>query len=83
MTVNVTLRYPSKTPVRFRTTEEIREGCTAGELCSSVIKAYEKQEEMGFTSANIAIIANGRLVTTDTVLKNGDDIMIIPVASGG
>ena len=83
MKVNVTLRYLRRTLVEIKTEEEVPEGYTAGELSSSVIKAHEAKEKIEFAGASIVTLVNGRLVTADEPLHEGDDIKIMPVAAAG
>lgn len=83
MVVQVTVRYPSVTQAEIRKTAEIPEGCTSGELTSSVIKAFEQEEGLRFTGASILTHVNGKLTTAETLLRDGDDVKIITVAAGG
>jgi len=83
MIVNVTLRYLSGTPVTVKREESVRPGCTAGELSDFVIFAEEKSKAITFSGASIVSVVNGQVVTADHVLKEGDQITIMPVAAAG
>ena len=83
MKVNVTLRYLKKELVEIRSEQNVDEGCTAGSLCSKIITEHAREEGINFTGANIAVLVNGRLATDDTLLKDGDEMKIMPVAAGG
>lgn len=83
MTVTVTLRYLSGTPVNKTREAQIPSGCTAGELASLVISDLEKSEGTVFTGASIVTVVNGRVTAPDHVLNDGDEVKIMPVAAGG
>ena len=83
MKINVTLRYLQKTVIEIRSTEEVREGCTAGELSSHIMDAHTKEAGINFTGANIAVLVNGRLADAGQLLNDNDEMKIIPVAAGG
>ena len=83
MMVNVTLRYLSGTPVTITKEEAVRPGCTAGELSDSVILSEESSKEITFSGASIVFLVNGRVVSADHVLKEGDHVTILPVAAAG
>lgn len=83
MKVEVTLRYLHRTLKEIRTSEEVPEGCTAGELSASIIKAQEMREGIEFAGASIVTLVNGRLVTKETLLHDGDVVKIMPVAAAG
>lgn len=83
MKVDVTLRYLKKSLVEIKTTEEVDETCTAGELCNRIVSDHAKAEGINFTGANIAVLVNGRLAAGEMLLHDGDDIKIMPVAAGG
>jgi len=83
MTVNVTLRYLSETPVKITRQEQVRSGCTAGELSDLVILAEEKSRNIVFSGASIVTLVNGRVTTPEHILNDGDDIIVMPVAAAG
>lgn len=83
MKVEVTLRYLHRSLIEVKSTEEIPEGYTVGELAQIVIKAQEEKEEIEFAGASIVTLINGRVATHDTPLKEGDEVKIMPVASAG
>ncbi len=47
-------------------------------LISRRPRLYEVEEYMGFM-----VLVNGKVPTPDTKIKDGDEIELIPVASGG
>ena len=63
--------------------KETEDGCTAGELSDEVISAHERQEDIRFTGACIVTLVNGKVVSRDHVLNDGDEMKIMPVPSGG
>ena len=83
MVIEVTLRYLTGVTVERTRREEVPEGCTAGELCTAVIRVEEAREDIRFEGANILTLVNGRVVSPDHVLRDGDAVRILPVALGG
>lgn len=83
MNVEVTLRYLTRTLVERTTQEEVTEGCTAGEISAKMVREEEKREGIRFTGASIVTLVNGRIALADQVLKEGDEIKIMPVAAAG
>ena len=83
MKVTVTLRYHQKTVVEIEKEVEVPDGYTAGTLASGIIKEHERSEGICFAGACIAVLVNGRLSSQDELLHDGDEVRIIPVASGG
>lgn len=83
MKVSITLRYLSEIPVKITREEQISPGCTAGELAESVILAEEKNKNIVFSGASIVTLVNGRVVTADHILEDGDEITVMPVAAAG
>ncbi|MBR0374564.1 MAG: MoaD/ThiS family protein [Mogibacterium sp.] len=83
MIVEVTLRYLTGVTVQRTTMEDVPEGCTAGALCAAVIRAEEAREGLSFEGAEVLTLVNGRVVSEDCVLQEGDAVRILPVASGG
>ena len=83
MNVEVTLRYLTRTLVEKTTQEEVPAGCTAGELSSKMVRDEENKEGIRFTGASIVTLVNGRIALADQVLKEGDEVKIMPVAAAG
>ena len=83
MTVNVTLRYLSKEQVTIKKEITLENSCSAGELSARIIHEEEEKEGIRFSGANIAMVVNGRLAAPEQSLKDGDEMLILPVAAGG
>lgn len=83
MTVQVTLRYLSKEQVNITKELTLDNGCTAGELSAWIVQEEEKRESIRFSGASIVTVVNGRIAAPEQVLKEGDEIKILPVAAGG
>lgn len=47
------------------------------------ITARDALKKIGIEPESVLIVVNGTLVTDDTVLRDGDDIKLVAVVSGG
>ena len=83
MVVHVTLRYLTGVPVTKTSEREVPAGCTAGALRDAVIREEEEKEDILFAETSILMLVNGTVATDGKVLEDGDEVRILPVASGG
>lgn len=78
---------------KSKATLELSEGAQLKEAIKRVIKEFPKIEralidqELGDPRPNTLIIVNGREISAlkglETILKDGDEVVLIPVSHGG
>ncbi|MEM3769803.1 MAG: MoaD/ThiS family protein [Candidatus Bathyarchaeia archaeon] len=78
---------------KSKVTIELKEGAQLKEALKRVIEEFPKMEralidpELGDPRPNTLIIVNGREISVlkglETVLKDGDEVVFIPVSHGG
>lgn len=82
MTVSVSLRFPGKSTGR---TEErvFADETTVAVLTEAAIRSYERNEGAHFSGAHFVTLVNGCPAQPQDIVRDGDDVKILVVASGG